>query len=322
MDKHSRVFVAGHGGMVGSAVMRNLKAQGFTQLITADKASLDLVSQQAVNDFLGAEKPDCIVVAAARVGGIYANDTYPADFIYQNLMIEANLVHGAHQIDCERLLFLGSSCIYPRLAIQPMTEDALLQGTLESTNEPYAIAKIAGIKLCESYHRQHGRDYRSLMPTNLYGIGDNFHEQDSHVIPALMRRMHAAACNHDAQVTIWGTGQARREFLNVDDLASACSHFLSMPTEDYWHGVDERLSHVNIGTGVDMTVEELALTIRDVVGYRGELVFDAEKPDGAPRKLLDVSLANRLGWQSSIGLREGLQATYRWFIDNQDSLRS
>ncbi len=273
-----------------------------------------------MNAFLAAEKPDQIYIAAAKVGGIHANNTYPAEFIYQNLQIESNLIHGAHQAGVQQLLFLGSSCIYPKLAPQPIPEEALLSGPLEPTNEPYAIAKIAGIKLCESYNRQHGRDYRSVMPTNLYGPQDNFHPDNSHVIPALMRRLHEAAQTKQPEVVIWGSGTPRREFLHVDDMASACIHVMNLAVTDYQQHTQPRLSHLNVGTGVDCAIRELAELLAAITGFTGKLVFDTDKPDGPPRKLVDVSRLTALGWRATIPLEQGLRHTYQWFLANQTAL--
>jgi GDP-L-fucose synthase len=308
------IYVAGHRGMVGSAVMRRLQALGYRHLVTATHVELDLTNQAAVNAFFRRERIDAVVLAAAKVGGIHANDTFPAEFIYDNLMIEANVIHAAHVAGVQRLLFLGSSCIYPRAALQPMAEDALLTGLLEPTNEPYAIAKIAGIKLCESYNRQYGRDYRSVMPTNLYGPGDNFHPENSHVVPALLRRFREAATSGAAEVVIWGSGTPRREFLHVDDMAAASVHVMELDTARYRDATAPMLSHINVGSGSDCTIRELAQTIAHVVGFEGRLVFDAGKPDGAPRKLMDVSRLAALGWRSTIGLEDGLRDTYRWFL--------
>jgi GDP-L-fucose synthase len=317
----ARVFVAGHNGMVGSAIARALSVEGH-DLVTAPRRELDLTDRQAVTAFLKQAEPHMVVVAAAKVGGIHANDTYPAEFIFDNLLIESHLIDGAVQAGCNRLLFLGSSCIYPKLAEQPMREDSLLTGALESTNEPYAIAKIAGIKLCESYNRQYGTDYRSVMPTNLYGTGDNFHPENSHVAPALMRRFHEAKLAGDAEVMVWGTGKVMRELLHVDDLAAACVHVMGLEKTAIESVTEPMCSHINIGTGVDVTIRELAETIKKVVGFEGELKFDASKPDGTPRKLLDVSKINSLGWQAKISLEDGLRSTYEWFLDNQESLRT
>ncbi|MDA0273066.1 MAG: GDP-L-fucose synthase [Proteobacteria bacterium] len=317
----ARVFVAGHNGMVGSAIVRALSAEGHS-LITAPRRELDLTDRQAVTAFLKQTEPHMVVVAAAKVGGIHANDTYPAEFIFDNLLIESHVIDGAFQSGCNQLLFLGSSCIYPKLAEQPMREDSLLTGALEPTNEPYAIAKIAGIKLCESYNRQYGTDYRSVMPTNLYGTGDNFHPENSHVAPALMRRFHEAKLAGDAEVMVWGTGNVMRELLHVDDLAEACVHVMGLEKSAIESAIEPMCSHINIGTGVDVTIRELAETIKKVVGFEGELKFDATKPDGTPRKLLDVSKINSLGWQAKISLEDGLKSTYEWFLDNQDLLRT
>ena len=309
----SRIFVAGHRGMVGAAIVRQLKLNGFDKVVSRTHAELDLISQAAVRDFFETEKIDCVILAAAKVGGIHANNEYPAEFIYQNLMIEANVIHEAYRAGIQRILFLGSSCIYPKFAEQPMSEAALLTGELESTNEPYAIAKIAGIKMCESYNRQYGTDYRSIMPTNLYGPGDNFHPQNSHVIPALMRRFHDAKLAKKPVVTIWGTGRPKREFLHVDDLASASIYLLLLDKASYNQESSPMLSHVNVGTGEDVTIRELAELIAGAVGYEGKLDFDDTKPDGTPRKLLDVSRINKLGWSAKIPLQQGLGDVYSWF---------
>lgn len=314
------IFVAGHNGMVGAAICRQLHAAGES-LITAPRRELDLTDPTAVTAFLKAASPSTVVAAAARVGGIHANNTYPAEFILENLQIETNLVNGAFQAGCHRLLFLGSSCIYPRMAKQPMQESALLTGPLETTNEPYAIAKIVGIKLCESFNRQFGTDYRSVMPTNLYGPGDNFHAEDSHVIPALMRRFHEAKEADAAEVVVWGTGSAMREFLHVDDLAAACRHVMDLDRAAIDEVTEPMCSHINIGTGEDVTIRELAETMQRVVGFEGQLVFDDSRPDGTPRKLLDVSKINQLGWRAKIGLEEGLRLTYAWFLENQATVR-
>lgn len=311
-----KIYVAGHRGMVGSAIVRQLQAGGAHDIVTRSHAELDLTDQAAVRAFMEAERPDQVYLAAAKVGGIHANNTYPADFIYENLMIEANVVEAAHRAGVQKLLFLGSSCIYPRLAGQPMREDALLTGVLEPTNEPYAVAKIAGIKLCESYNRQHGRDYRSVMPTNLYGPGDNFHPQNSHVIPALMRRFHEAVQSGAGEVTVWGSGKPMREFLHVDDMAAASVFVMNLGEETYRANTQPMLSHVNVGTGIDCTIRELAETLAKVTGFKGELRFDAGKPDGTPRKLMDVSRLAALGWTASIALEDGLRSAYEWFLDN------
>ena len=317
----SSIYVAGHRGMVGSAIVRRLQALGYKNLITATHAELDLTNQAAVEAFFASRKIDHVVIAAAKVGGIHANNTYPAEFIYENLMMECNLVQAAHQAGVQDLLFLGSSCIYPRLAPQPMREDALLTGTLESTNEPYAIAKIAGIKLCESFNRQYGRNYRSAMPTNLYGPGDNFHPENSHVIPALLRRFHDATAAGDAEVVIWGSGTPMREFLHVDDMAAASVFLMELDDATYRAHTQPMLSHINVGTGVDCTIRELAETVAKVTGYAGRLVFDASKPDGTPRKLMDVSRLADLGWRASISLEDGLRDAYAWYLANAQQAR-
>lgn len=316
-----RVFVAGHRGMVGGAIARKLEARGI-ELITRTRSELDLCDQAAVYAFMATEKPDAVILAAAKVGGIIANDTYPAQFIHENLVIQNNIIHGAHLAGVDRLLFLGSSCIYPRMADQPMREDALLTGPLEPTNEPYAIAKIAGIKMCESYNRQYGRDYRSVMPTNLYGPGDNFHPENSHVIPALMRRFHEAVLAKAASVTLWGTGLPKREFLHVDDMANGCLHVMDMDKAAFDQIIDPRLSHINIGTGEDVSIFELAHKVAEVTGFQGEITLDASKPDGAPRKLMDVSRLKDLGWEARIQLDDGLRETYAWFLDHRDDFRA
>jgi GDP-L-fucose synthase len=321
-----KVFIAGHKGMVGSAIVRQLEQQiaagAKLELIVRDRTQLNLLNQADVQAFFASANIDEVYLAAAKVGGIVANNTYPADFIYENLMIQSNIVHSAHLADVNNILFLGSSCIYPKLAEQPMSEGSLLTGTLEPTNEPYAIAKIAGIKLCESYNRQYGRNYRSVMPTNLYGENDNFHPQNSHVIPALMRRFHEAKFNNTPEVIVWGSGKPMREFLHVDDMAAASIFVMNASKDVYKSCTDEMLSHINVGTGVDCTIAELALTMASVVGYEGEVSFDATKPDGAPRKLLDVKTLKELGWQSVIDLRKGLILTYSWFLSNEDNYRS
>lgn len=316
-----RIFVAGHNGMVGSAIVRQLSARDDVEIITRSRSELDLVNQAAVNQFFAAERIDQVYLAAAKVGGIHANNVYPAEFIYQNLLMECNIIHAAHQNNVQHLLFLGSSCIYPKLAEQPMTESALLTGTLEATNEPYAIAKIAGIKLCESYNRQYGRDYRSVMPTNLYGENDNFHPENSHVIPALMRRFHEAKLRGDAEVVVWGTGTPMREFLYVDDMAAASVHVMELDNETYQAHTEPMLSHINVGTGVDCTIREMAETMAKVVGFNGQVIFDSTKPDGTPRKLMDVSRLVALGWRYQVNLEQGLTKTYQWFLANQDSFR-
>ena len=305
------IYVAGHRGMVGSAIVRTLLAQGVARerILTRTHAELDLTDQQAVMAFFAQEQPTQVYLAAARVGGIHANNTYPAEFIYQNLMIQANVVHAAHTHGVQKLLFLGSSCIYPKLAAQPMAEEALLTGPLETTNEPYAIAKIAGIKLCESYNRQYGRDYRSVMPTNLYGPGDNYHPENSHVIPALLRRFHEAKIANAPEVVIWGTGTPRREFLYVDDMAAASVFVMNLAPEVYRANTQPQLSHINVGYGEDVTIAELAQTIARVVGFEGQIRFDPSKPDGAPRKLMDSSRLNVMGWRARIDLQHGLRVS-------------
>ena len=314
-----KIYIAGHRGMAGSSILRNLQAKGLgmEDVLVRTHSELDLTNQSAVHAFFEQEKPDQVYLAAAKVGGIHANNTYPAEFIYQNLMIEANIIHEAWRAGVKKLLFLGSSCIYPKHAPQPMSESALLTGTLEATNEPYAIAKIAGIKLCESYNRQYGTDYRSVMPTNLYGIGDNYHPQNSHVIPALIRRLHEAKIKRASVVTIWGTGTPRREFLFIDDMAAACVHVMNLDNATYSAHTSPMQSHINVGSGEDITIKELALTIAKVIGYEGAIEFDPTKPDGTPRKLMDSTRLNNLGWQTSTSLEEGLRLAYNDFLKNQ-----
>ncbi|WP_350578823.1 GDP-L-fucose synthase [Pseudomonas sp. HY2-MNA-CIBAN-0224] len=321
-DLNQNIFVAGHRGMVGSAIVRRLHALGYDRVITAGRDTLNLLDQQAVQAFFKEHQIDQVYLAAAKVGGIQANNIYPADFIYDNLMIQANIIQAAHQHDVQKLLFLGSSCIYPKHAEQPMREDALLTGVLEPTNEPYAVAKIAGIKLCESYNRQHGRDYRSVMPTNLYGPHDNYHPENSHVIPALLRRFHEAVQRGDEEMVIWGTGTPMREFLHVDDMAAASVHVMELDNTIYQANTQPMLSHINVGTGVDCTIGELAKTIAMVAGFTGKLTFDTSKPDGAPRKLMDVSRLKSLGWQASIGLQDGLKDAYDWYVTNVQQART
>ena len=321
MNSRDKVYVAGHRGLVGSAIVRQLEARGFTNLITRTHRELDLTDQTAVREFFDAEKPDYVILAAAKVGGIHANNTYPAQFIYENLMIESNVIDAAYRNGVQRLLFLGSTCIYPKAVEQPMREDALLTDVLEPTNEPYALAKIAGIKLCESYNRQYGTDFRSVMPTNLYGVNDNFHPENSHVIPALMRRFHQAKLAGASEVVVWGTGNAMREFLYVDDMAAASLFVLELDEMTYQANTEPMLSHINVGTGVDVTIREMAETMKRVVGFEGELVFDTTKPDGAPRKLIDVTRLTSMGWRYRVDLEEGLQKTYDWFL-SQESVRS
>jgi len=316
-----RIFVAGHKGMVGSAICRQLEAVGDCDILIRDRSELNLTDQVAVNNFFESNAVDQVYLAAAKVGGIMANNTYPAEFIYENLMIEANIINSAYRSGVQQLLFLGSSCIYPKMAEQPMREEALLTGVLEATNEPYAIAKIAGIKLCESYNRQFGVDYRSVMPTNLYGENDNFHPENSHVIPAMMRRFHEATQNGAEKVVVWGTGKPMREFLHVDDMAAASVFVMNLDRETYKKNTQEMLSHINVGTGVDCTIAELASTLANVIGFKGEIVFDTTKPDGTPRKLMDVSRLKAMGWQAKTSLQEGLAETYEWFLANQDRFR-
>jgi GDP-L-fucose synthase len=318
---NTKIFIAGHRGMVGSAIVRQLEASGFTNVITRTRTELDLTNQQDVGDFFKSESIEQVYLAAAKVGGIVANNTYPADFIYENLMIQCNIIHSAHLANIQQLLFLGSSCIYPKLAEQPMQETALLTGTLEETNEPYAVAKIAGIKLCESYNRQYGRDYRSVMPTNLYGAHDNFHPENSHVIPALLRRFHEAKLNGDKEVIAWGSGKPMREFLYVDDMADASIHVMNLKKSTYNENTEPMLSHINVGTGVDCTIKALVETVAKVVGFTGDIKFDATKPDGAPRKLMDVDRLKSLGWQYTVPLENGLTKAYEWFLNNQDEFR-
>jgi GDP-L-fucose synthase len=321
-----KTYVAGHRGMVGSAICRTLQAQGQTNLVTRTHAELDLTNQAAVQAFFEQEKPTQVYFAAAKVGGIHANNTYPADFIYQNLMMHANVIEAAFRNGVKKLLFLGSSCIYPRIAQQPMREDALLTGTLEPTNEPYAIAKIAGIKLCESYNRQyrvsHDIDYRSVMPTNLYGPGDNYHPKNSHVIPALISRFHKAKLTNAPSVLVWGSGTPKREFLYVDDMAAACVYVMQLPAVTYEQHTSPMLSHINVGSGQDVSIDELAHTIAEVVGFTGTIVFDSTKPDGAPRKLMDSQRLNTLGWKAQMGLMDGLKITYANFIATADQNNS
>ena len=322
-----KIYVAGHRGMVGSAIVRQLLAQGQPAdcIVTRTHAELDLTNQAAVSVFFAAEKPDQVYLAAAKVGGIHANNTYPAEFIYQNLMMQANVIDAAFRSGVKKLLFLGSSCIYPKLAEQPMREDALLTGTLEPTNEPYAIAKIAGIKLCESYNRQygesHGVDYRSVMPTNLYGPGDNYHPENSHVIPALIRRFHEAKVNQEPSVTIWGTGTPRREFLYVDDMAAASVYVMNLPQATYSQHTQPMLNHINVGCGEDVSILEVAESVAHTIGYTGSIRTDPTKPDGTPRKLLDVSRLSNMGWTAGIELEEGIRQTYDWYLANLDGLR-
>lgn len=320
-DISKTVFVAGHRGMVGSAILRRLQHLGYKNIVTVNHAEVDLTRQDEVETFFGKHDIGAVYLAAAKVGGIHANNTCPAEFIYMNLMMECNVVHAAHQCGVQDLLFLGSSCIYPKMAGQPIKESELLAGVLEPTNEPYAVAKIAGIKLCESYNRQYGRNYRSVMPTNLYGPNDNFHPENSHVIPALLRRFHEAAQAEAEEVTIWGSGAPMREFLHVDDMAAACVHVMELDNKTYQSNTEPMLSHINVGTGVDCSIRELAETVARVTGFKGKLAFDSSKPDGTPRKLLDINRLKTLGWQARIGLEDGLRGTYDWFLANQDRFR-
>jgi GDP-L-fucose synthase len=309
-----KIFVAGHRGMVGSAICRQLQKNSDVKIITCNREEMDLCDQRAVHEFMESEKPGEVILAAAKVGGIHANNTYPAEFIYQNLQIQSNVIHAAHLNDVQKLLFLGSSCIYPRAVEQPMSEDALLTDVLEPTNEPYAIAKIAGIKMCESYNRQYDRDYRSVMPTNLYGPGDNYHPENSHVVPALIRRIHEAKEKNLDKVVVWGSGKPRREFLYVDDMAEASLFVHNLPRITFDENTQQMNSHINVGTGTDLTIRELAENVKDVVGFKGELIFDKTKPDGTPRKLMNVNKLFNLGWQSSTSLKEGLLKSYEDYV--------
>ena len=319
MNLNDKIYIAGHRGLVGSAVLRNLESKGFNNLLTKSHKDLDLTNQTKVKNFFEKEKPDYVILAAAKVGGIYANNTYPADFIYQNTMIETNIIHSAYENKVKRLLFLGSTCIYPKEIEQPMREDALLSNKLEPTNEPYALSKILGIKLCESYNRQHGTDFRSVMPTNLYGINDNFDPENSHVIPGLMQRFHNAKINNDNEVMVWGTGNAMREFLFVDDMAEASLFVLGIDKEIYDENTLPMISHINVGSGKDITIKELAEIMKEVVGFEGKISFDNTKPDGSPRKLIDVSRLSKMGWKNSTSLREGIELTYNWYKNNLDN---
>jgi GDP-L-fucose synthase len=316
-----KVFIAGHRGMVGSAILRQLSKRTDIEIITKTKEELNLLSKKDVEEFFQSSEIDEVYLAAAKVGGIHANNQFPAEFIYENMLIECNVIHAAHLANIPKLLFLGSSCIYPKFATQPIKESALLTGELEQTNEPYAIAKIAGIKLCESYNRQFGRDYRSVMPTNLYGENDNFHPENSHVVPALMRRFHEAMLNDDSEVIVWGSGNPMREFLYVDDMAEASIFVMELDNATYANNTAPMLSHINVGTGIDCSIRELAQTVAEVVGYKGEIKFDSLKPDGTPRKLLDVQRLKDMGWSYSTDLNVGLTKTYNWFLENQNSFR-
>jgi GDP-L-fucose synthase len=316
INSNDKIYIAGHNGMVGSAIVRRLREKGFINIITRSSLELDLTSQQNVHNFLQDERPEYVVIAAAKVGGIYANDNYPAEFIYQNLMIEANLIHGSYLAGVNKLLFLGSSCIYPKEAQQPIKEKYLLSGYLEPTNEPYAIAKIAGIKLCESYNRQYGLDYRSAMPTNLYGPNDNFHSKNSHVIPALIRRFHEAKVENKPFVEVWGSGKPMREFLHVDDMADASIYIMNVDKKILENRLDPMLSHINIGTGIDIAIKDVAKIVKEVVGFCGEIIFNSKMPDGTKRKLLEVSKIEGFGWRPVVTLKDGLKDTYEWFIVN------
>ena len=321
MSSQAKIYVAGHRGMVGSAILRALEAQGHNNIVVRTHAELDLTNQHAVRNFMESEKPDQVYLAAAKVGGIHANNTYPAEFIYDNLMVQANVIHQAWSVGVKKLLFLGSSCIYPKAVRQPMREDALLSGILEPTNEPYAVAKIAGIKLCESYNRQYGVDYRSVMPTNLYGVGDNYHPENSHVIPALIRRFHEAKVNGLPEVVIWGSGSPMREFLYVDDMAAASVYVMNLDKTIYDEHTEPMLSHINVGFGSDVTIKELAETISEVVDFRGSIGFDSSKPDGTMRKLMDTGRLNSLGWKAKVNLKDGLAKAYQDYLTNSEALR-
>jgi len=317
MNPEDKIYIAGHSGLVGSAIVRQLEARGFVNLLMRTHSELNLTDQKEVSNFFSDESPDYVILAAAKVGGINANNSYPADFIYQNIMIEANIIHAAYVNKVERLLFLGSTCIYPKAVQQPMREDALLTDVLEPTNEPYAVAKIAGIKLCESYNRQYKTDFRSIMPTNLYGMNDNFHPENSHVIPSLMRRFHEAKINNNSEVVVWGSGNAMREFLYVDDMAVASLFVLELDEKIYKTNTKPMLSHINVGTGKDITIREMAEIMKIVVGFKGKLSFDVSKPDGSARKLIDVSRLSKLGWTYSTSLMDGLNETYKWFVEEK-----
>lgn len=322
MGSARKIYLAGHRGMVGSAILRQLESRGRDEIITRTHAELDLTDQTAVRSFMQAQKPDIVILAAARVGGIHANNTYPAEFIYENLMIECNVIHEAFAAGVNKLLQLGSSCIYPKAAPQPMGEDALLTGPLEPTNEPYAIAKIAGIKLCESYNRQYGTDYRSVMPTNLYGPGDNFHPENSHVLPALIRRFHEATQERRSEVVIWGSGKPMREFLHVDDMAAASLFVLELEKSEYDVNTDPMLSHINIGKGEEISILQLAQLVARVTGFQGQITTDPSMPDGSLRKLMDVSRLTNMGWRAAIDLEDGIARTYEWFLAHQNDFRA
>jgi len=321
MPSTSKILIAGHRGMVGSAIVRLLEKSGYSSLLLPARSELDFRDQTGVHAYIEQEKPEFVILAAAKVGGIQANKTYPAEFIYDNLAIQLNIIHGSYLAGVKNLLFLGSSCIYPKLAEQPMKEGALLAGKLEPTNEPYALAKISGIKLCESYNRQYGTDYRSVMPSNLYGPGDNFHLENSHVIPALIRKFHEAKLQAASTVEVWGSGKAMREFLYVDDMASACIHVLNLGKPIYDKAVEPMCSHINVGSGAEVSIGELAQTVREVVGFEGDIYFDTNKPDGAPRKLMDSTLLAKFGWEAEYNLKRGLQHSYAWFLENENALR-
>ena len=321
MNFDEKIYVAGHLGMVGSAIVTKLSQKGFSNIDVRTRAELDLTNQKDVHNFLKEESPDYVVIAAAKVGGIHANNNYPAEFIYQNLMIEINLIHGSYLAGVNNLLFLGSSCIYPKESIQPIQEEYSLNGILEPTNEPYAISKIAGIKLCESYNRQYGTDYRSVMPTNLYGPNDNFHSENSHVIPALIRRFHEAKVNNDPYVEVWGSGNQLRDFLHVDDMADASTYIMTLDNKILYEIISPMLSHINVGSGEEITIKDIAYIIKDIVEYSGEIVFNMKMPDGTYRKLLDISKIESLGWKPVINLQDGLRETYNWFLDNNKELR-
>ena len=316
MNIDDKFFIAGHKGLVGSAIVRHLKGRGFNNLLLRTRKELDLTIQKDVENFFLHERPDYIILAAAKVGGIYANNIYPADFIYQNLMIQSNLIKSSYEYNVKRLLFLGSTCVYPKNVSQPMREDAILTDVLEPTNEPYAIAKIAGIKMCESFNRQYGTDFRSVMPTNLYGINDNFHDENSHVIPALIQRFHKAKINNDDKVMVWGSGKVKREFMHVDDMAAAALFVLELNQEIYQMSTSPSLSHINIGTGKEISIHKLAEIIKETVGFKGKIIFDTRKPDGTSRKLIDISLIESLGWSHKIDLAKGLKDTYQWYVEN------
>jgi GDP-L-fucose synthase len=314
MILNDKIYIAGHRGLVGSAIVRQLEGRGFTNLLMRTHNELDLTNQAQVKSFFNQENPKYVILAAAKVGGIHANNTYPADFIYQNMMIEANIINASYESKVERLLFLGSTCIYPKAVEQPMREDALLTGLLEPTNEPYALAKIAGIKLCESYNRQYGTDYRSVMPTNLYGINDNFHPENSHVIPALMQRFNQAKANNDSEIVVWGSGNVMREFLYVDDMAEASLFVLELDKDVYEANTQPMLSHINVGSGKDTTIRELAEIMKETTGYKGKIIFDIAKPEGPARKLIDITRLKKMGWEHNVGLKEGLKNTYEWYL--------